>query len=155
MEKLINILKKETESLRVQYIKLTEEWAKEYFSKLKTVKEVDFVNLRGWKNRSGAMEHTKASFAAWQNIRRIIDKGETNFVKTSITDAEIHYTNSIEKLADRINKKGLDIANLKVKTSHVGVNIETVLTDGKKTVKAFTIIASGEIQRPHYRYLIK
>lgn len=155
MKNIIDILQKETKSLRDQYIKLTEEWAKDYFSKLKTVKEVDFVNLRGWKNRGGNMEHTKASFSAWQNIRRIIDKGETSFIKSSVEDAETHYKNSIDKLADRISKKGLDIGNLKAKTSHVGVNIETILTDGNKTVKAFTIIASGEIQRPHYRYLIK
>jgi hypothetical protein len=35
------------------------------------------------------------------------------------------------------------------------VNIDMTLTDGEKTVKAFTIIAEGQIQRPHYRYLVK
>jgi hypothetical protein len=29
------------------------------------------------------------------------------------------------------------------------------LSDGEKVVKAFTIIAEGTIQRPHYRYLVK
>lgn len=37
----------------------------------------------------------------------------------------------------------------------LGVNIETTITDGVKKVRAFTIVAEGEIQRPHYRYLIK
>jgi hypothetical protein len=37
----------------------------------------------------------------------------------------------------------------------VGVNFETTLSDGEKIVRAFTIVASGEIQKPHYRYLIK
>ena len=44
---------------------------------------------------------------------------------------------------------------LKVKTSHIGVNIDTILSDGEKQVREITIVASGEIQRPHYRYLIK
>jgi len=35
------------------------------------------------------------------------------------------------------------------------VNIETTLTDGEKMVRAYTIIAEGQVQRPHYRYLIK
>ena len=69
--------------------------------------------------------------------------------------AEQHYENSIQKLAARIEKKGLNTENLSVLTSHVGVNINTTLTDGIKTVRAFTIIAEGPIQRPHYRYLIK
>ena len=37
----------------------------------------------------------------------------------------------------------------------IGVNIESIITDGTKTVRAWTIVAEGEIQRPHYRYLIK
>jgi hypothetical protein len=49
----------------------------------------------------------------------------------------------------------LIVEKLVVETSHIGVNINTTLTDGEKTVRAFTIIASGEIQRPHYRYLVK
>jgi len=58
-------------------------------------------------------------------------------------------------LAARIEKKGLNVEKIKTVTSHIGVNLETTLTDGTKTVRAWTIVASGEIQRPHYRYLIK
>ena len=71
-----------------------------------------------------------------------------------VGNAISHYEDSIAKLAARIEAKGLNVSNLKVKTSHIGVNIETVLTDGSKTVKAFTIIAEGQVQRPHYRYLV-
>jgi hypothetical protein len=52
-------------------------------------------------------------------------------------------------------KKGLNEENLKVVTSHIGININTTISDGDKTVKAWTIIAEGEIQKPHYRYLVK
>lgn len=155
MKKLVEILKKETKSLKVQYVEMTEKWAKSEFIRMKAIKEVDIIKERGWKNRSGRMEHTKASDAYWNNIRRAIQKGSDVFVKDAIKNAGEHYENSILKLADRISKKGLNIDLLKVKTSHIGVNIETTLTDGKKTVNAFTIIASGDVQRPHYRYLIK
>ena len=36
-----------------------------------------------------------------------------------------------------------------------GINIDTIISDGEKQVKAQTICAWGEIQRPHYRYLVK
>ena len=81
--------------------------------------------------------------------------GLKTYLEKQEQTAEDHYENSILKLADRIEKKELNQSNLLVKTAHVGVNIETTLTDGEKTVRAFTIIAEGEIQRPHYRYLVK
>jgi len=49
----------------------------------------------------------------------------------------------------------LNVDNLQLSTSYLDPNISTKITDGKKTVNAWTIIASGPIQRPHYRYLIK
>ena len=155
MKKIVEILKKETKSLKNQYVEMTKKWATKEFNRIKSIKEIDIINERGWKNRSGRMEHTKASDAYWNNIRRATSKGNEVFVKDAIKNAEEHYENSILKLAYRIEKKGLNVGSLKVKTSHIGVNIETTLTDGKKTVNAFTIIASGDIQRPHYRYLIK
>ena len=77
------------------------------------------------------------------------------FVETSLNKAEDHYQSSIIKLAYRIVAKGLDINNLQFTNSHVGVNIDTIISDGEKQVKAQTICAWGLIQRPHYRYLVK
>jgi hypothetical protein len=44
---------------------------------------------------------------------------------------------------------------MKIISGTVGVNINITLTDGDKTVRAYTIVAEGEIQKPHYRYLVK
>jgi hypothetical protein len=81
--------------------------------------------------------------------------GKDKYIAKEIKKAVLHYENSIVKLAYRIEKKGLNLDKITVKTSHIGVNINTWITDGEQTVHAYTIIASGEIQRPHYRYLIK
>ncbi|MFW6219974.1 MAG: hypothetical protein ACOC33_03965 [bacterium] len=148
MKKLIEILKKETHSLKIQYLELTEKYAKEELQRnlekrneYKTKK--DFDNL-DYYYRLQKFCYNKPS---WYFTEEFIDR--------TIKSAEKHYENSIAKLADRIEKKELNIDKLKVETSHVGVNIDTVLTDGEKTVRAWTIIASGPIQKPHYRYLIK
>ena len=155
MNQIVEVLKKETKEFKSKYISLTDDWAKKEFKRLSDVKENDIVNERGFVNRSGRKEHTKASFAYWGKIKRVQEKGLTSFVAESKKDAEEHYNSSIQKLSAKISEKGLILSKLKVKTVYLGVNLEIVLTDGTKTVKAFTIIASGEVQKPHYRYLIK
>lgn len=148
MSNLIQTLKAETESLKVQYLNMTTEWA---------VKE--FSQLRQWASeyQAGKFGYGEASKKYWKLPHCIINHNGTveMYVEMAVKSANAHYEDSIAKLADRIEKKGLDISKIHVKTSHIGVNIETVLTDGNKTVKAFTIIAEGLVQRPHYRYLVK
>lgn len=147
---LVNTLKIETQSLREQYLKMTSEWAVEDFNSL-----VQFAN----DYRAGKFGFNNGHSKKYYRLpRHIVNPtyGSLDFhVDLAITLAEKHYQNSIEKLATRIEKKGLDQSAIRVATSHIGVNIETTLTDGKKTVRAFTIIASGMVQRPHYRYLVK
>ena len=148
MKKLIEVLRKETESLKVMYLEMTEKWA---------VKE--FEELRQWANdyqkgKFGFGEASKKYYRLPYYIVNWNGKVEQH-VDKMVKNAIEHYDLSIEKLAARIEKKGLNQENLKTVTSHIGVNIETTLTDGNKTIRAFTIIAEGIIQRPHYRYLIK
>lgn len=175
---LINILKKETESLKTQYIEKTKEWCNGYFdimSKKSKWNDEQWANWLGvptqikttspfggeeyitfgeifWKSGAGYM---KTYYREKDECYRITNMGLEKLIEKEVKNAELHYENSIEKLAYRILMKNLDISKLKVKTSHIGVNINTTLTDGNKIVKAFTIIASGPIQKPHYRYLVK
>jgi len=146
--KLTEILKKETETLKIQYVEMTEKWA---------VKE--FECLRQWANdyNAGKFGFGEASKKYYRLPHYIVNSNGRveQHIEKMVKNAVEHYEFSIEKLAARIEKKGLNQDNLKTVTSHIGVNIETTLTDGNKTVRAFTIIAEGEIQRPHYRYLIK
>lgn len=174
MKNLTEILKNETESLRVQYISKTREWATNYYEvllKRKSWKESDWCDYFGIQpmvcNPGSRMEflgfpkgfyNTRDSrdFSNMRNeIFTITNQPIEFYCKKQEEKAQLHYEQSILKLTDRITKKDLNIDNLTAKTSHIGVNIEIVLTDGVKTVKAFTIVAEGIIQRPHYRYLIK
>ena len=148
MTTLIQTLTAQTQSLKDQYISMTSDWAAKEFDTLR-----EFVA----DHRAGRNGYTWSSKKYWSLPSYILDpkgKVETHIEK-AVKAATMHYEESIEKLAARIEKKGLDQSSIKIETTHLGVNIETVLTDGKKTVRAFTIIAQGEIQRPHYRYLVK
>ena len=174
MENLINILKKETETLKVQYIDKTKEWAKDQFDAIMVrsgwdnLQWCNFFGLtqdvynegrpsefksfpRGFYNSKQSREYNNFKDKA----SKVKQMGVEGFMLAEEKKAELHYEGSIVKLANRIEKKGLIVDKLVVETSHIGVNINTTLTDGEKTVRAFTIIASGEIQRPHYRYLVK
>jgi hypothetical protein len=174
MQKLIEILKSETETLRVQYLEKTKEWATNYYNvckQRKNWKEVQWCKFFGLtpeiKNQNTNMQllgypkgfyNTEKSreLHRYQNeIHRTLTLGLEKYIEKELKYAEMHYESSIIKLADRIDKKGLKQDKITVVTSHIGVNINTTLTDGEKTVREFTIIAEGEIQRPHYRYLIK
>ena len=65
--------------------------------------------------------------------------------------AEQHYENSVLKLADRISAKGMNVEAIEIKSAYIGVNIEMTFTDGVKTLSAWTIVASGYVQKPHYQ----
>lgn len=171
---LVEILTKETRSLKKQYVLLTKVWALKNHKR--AVDMVSWTEAR-WCEYLGIEAETKTShyrpaykgfpkgffntraskeyFNTHDATDRITRLAEEEYMLKEEKKAEEHYEYSIQKLALRVDKKGLDLSKLTVATSHIGVNIDTVLTDGEKTVKAFTIVASGPIQRPHYRYLIK
>lgn len=155
MANLINTLKKETETLRVQYLAMTEEYAANFFNHVKNeMVKYGSKEFRSVKE-SNPSEYYRLQKLVHGRYATIYFGGLEKFIGKEVKNAEMHYEDSIVKLADRIEKKELNQEKITVATSHIGVNINTTLTDGEKTVKAFTIIASGPIQRPHYRYLIK
>ncbi len=170
---LTEILFKETQSLKEQYLQKTEEWAKKSFARYE---ELNHRTIEEWynayeikyamKEQYGKIypsvdnsEYHRKNLSKMKSNRDKIEKvvrgGEQAFVEKQLKLAEEHYKDSILKLASKIRAKGLIEDKLEVKTSHIGMNIDTVLSDGEQTVKAFTILAHGEINAPHYRYLIK
>lgn len=181
-ENLIGILRRETESLRVQYLAFMKEWADKEFARMieeiepfqvcHHAKEAIYVAVpynhfdskypaKEWEiarrqYSSGESQKARRSLLnRLEKFARLVHAGKDAFIVKMEKLAEDHYEDSILKLAARIQAKELNESALQVKTAHIAQNIETVLTDGVQTVKAFTIIASGEVQKPHYRYLIK
>jgi hypothetical protein len=151
---LTNKLREELQSLKVQYLEKVAEWSLVDYKKCQDLKKEYFSADRNYistnKNRYYELQkmyHGKISYILSMRIE--------TYTAKQLKKAELHFECSINKLALRILKKGIDVSKLTMKTGHVGLNIETVLTDGIKSVKAWTIIAEGEIQCPHYRYLVK
>ena len=175
MKDLINTLKNETAGLKKQYLEMTAEWAIAEFDRINEMNSWSIEKWAKWLNvpvrfvepkfrQEGyytfekGFYNTKAAGTydrKLNEVRRVVGNGRNAFLLKAMSNAEAHYENSIEKLAYRIQQKELNVEDLKMVTSHIGVNIETTMTDGNKTVRAWTIIAGGPVQRPHYRYLVK
>ena len=149
MENLVESLKEQTKTLRIQFIDKTREWANaELERNINRAKRYDNLPLDMCKGSKYYQEQKwRHNSPAWFFKPEFIDR--------MVKKADDHYSDSIEKLAFRIIKCGLIIENIKIKNASVGVNIECAITDDIKTVRAYTIVASGVIQRPHYRFLLK
>jgi arsenate reductase-like glutaredoxin family protein len=159
MEKLIELLKVETENLKNLYIEKCKDWADRTYSNYS-----EDPRIHKWENKNSktGFSYSKKNYGKTRtednNLNKmvnILNGGRDNFISKSESDAIIHYDNSILKLSHRILKKDLDLDNLKLTSSNISNNIETTISDGKKSVRAFTVLAYGEIQKPHYRYLVR
>ncbi len=190
METLTDLLKKETASLKRQYLEMCIDYAtREYNSKMDeydAIMDIQAAHCADYNSRKYTREELSAkydeilfdagyvsrsfqpcryyrdAYAVFQVKKLKLKKHQVFTVRTlsEYVDKQKkralnHYNDSILKLALRIEKKELNQDKLELTTSHVDVNISTTITDGDKTVKAWTIIASGPVQRPHYRYLVK
>lgn len=90
--------------------------------------------------------------------RYAVKVGAKCFIEVAEMKAVIHYETSIDKLVERLAKKGINTIHgdgVKIEKGWVGVNLELTIIAGSTRVKAWTIVAEGEVQRPHYRYLVK
>lgn len=175
MKSLLEQLTEQTQDLKKQYVSQCETWAINNFSRLQerlTWKDADWCKLMGItpeerKNFKNEVYYTFPSgFYNTRNartldnlkseVRRITGWGLEEYLKRERKDAELHYTQSVEKLVFRLNKKGVtDETPIVIKRARVGINLEIAIEHEGKITRAFTIFAEGEIQRPHYRYLVK
>lgn len=156
----VDLLMREMEPLRLMYQEKMKEWGELEFIRCEEVAGMSYEQLIdrfGQEYNGGRKYISKRDDAHIQNAKRVYSMGIEAFLEQVRKDAEEHYEYSIIRLAGRVEGKGLKFDELRVKTevSRINVNIETVLTDGEKLVKAWTIIAFGPVQRPHYRYLVK
>lgn len=143
---LSEALKTETKEIKTAFINKTKEWARADYDMLKRF-ALDYeknYNVNNERKYYGLPNYITSA------------KGTVDMhIEANARQAEKHYNNSIEKLAFRIEKKNLELNKLELKTTYLDPNIATTITDGKQTISAYTIIASGAVQKPHYRYLIK
>lgn len=175
---LVNVLLAKTTALHVAYIEYTKKWCvKRYISMGQFLEKTEEEHLNQYCIK---FEHKTASYLPEGKIyispilkdqhdrrnyyhlqddlskfRKIREEGYKKYQDKEVAAANRHYNDSICKLSDRLMKKGVDVKKMTIKTAQVGINIEITIECNGVITRAWTIVAEGEIQRAHYRYLVK
>jgi hypothetical protein len=154
---LVTKLEAATQDLLNEYIDKTIVYAKQRFEQCEERRNWNYAqwvaayqvgtSVGAILSRQGDAERTR--------VYSITNGGYNAYEAKQIKMANDHYQMSILKLADRLHAKGIT-DDFEITRQRLGVNFEIVIKhpNGKYT-KAWTIIASGPIQCPHYRFLVK
>ena len=169
---LIGALLRETAELKAIFIETTKTYAETYFAHVsKLVK----MTQQEWYEKYGVEYTVRANDGAVfpvskeynskklykmrdvkSNAESIFSAGLEVFRAKEVKYAEMHYNNSITRLSSRLNQKGItDDSEFTITSAKVKMNFECYIHHAGGVTRAWTIIASGPIQRPHYRYLVK
>ena len=171
---LINELYAHTKELKEVYVEEIKRWADNKYNMCldRSVwgdKEwYDYYGLvyKMYKDGSGnefpLLEHGynfnvySIMLSARNEVSKILGMGLDKYKLGEVRLAEIHYEASIIKLAGRLNEKGVtDKTKFEIESGRIGINFECLIRHEFGITKAWTIIAEGEVNRPHYRYLVK
>lgn len=163
-DSITEILLEQTSILKEEYIARTKEYANATFGKCKKITEMSreelvkiypksVINLK----KETVLILSKTGLDALNSSLVVVREGIEKYKANKVYNAEVHYYGSIRRLVDRLSSKGIiQASDFKIETARVGINIETLIrhNDGK-TTRAWTIVASGDIIAPHFRYLVK
>lgn len=152
-----NIISEHLTEFKVIYLKSVKKQMLDRWEYISNIKEIDFIIENGGKEDKGVYRHNKSTFAKWQKISNEKYYGFEPFKIKFMNNADLGFDKNINKAVDKIIKKGLDLDNLEFNYRGITVdgNVSMFITDGKKKVDLYTIIAEGEIQTAHYRFLVK
>lgn len=160
-DSLVSDLRAATQELKADYIAKVIESAKEMHQdavanlpKAQAKSDELFAAWRKDYNNYVLRRDSNEATKVTARLREIARESVENYIASEVKYGEAHYEASLLKLADRLVSKGIS-ENFTIKSGYVGVNFEVVITHELGQVKAWTIIACGEIVRPHYRYLVK
>ena len=166
LNKLYKGLKRETKTFKKTYLERTKNYIVEHFNHVIDTHK-DFDNKKWLEVYGSNVKSGRYSYRVITPHGRKLRQQFTDFIKINETKTEYNryvkeevkkysndFDNKLIKLASRLEGKGFN-TKIKVTSEHVGVNFNCWVTDGTNSVQAYTIIAEGPIQRPHYRYLIK
>lgn len=180
MKSLKEQLFEKTLNLKTEYINATIKWTNshyEYLKKMsywKTAEWCEYLAITPEKHNEGTSSeffsypkgfynthYAKELHAKMKEIRSIMNLGIEKYLEKQIKSATLHYDQSINKLIFRLRKKGMDeTKSFTISEEKINQNFECIISfhtkeNEMKIVKAWTIIASGIVQKPHYRYLMK
>jgi hypothetical protein len=163
MKDLVKIIRHQTQPMLGAYVENTEKWADAYFetqlkkSKFSNSEWAKYMGYKDGKFPSNFYNTPKAKELdkLQKETSSIVRLRKDEFIRKERQNAINHYENSVRKLIIRIEKKNLDLNNIKIESGTLSDNLNITISDGVKITKASTIFVYGNIQKPHFRYLVK
>ena len=154
---LVTVIKAETAELFNNYLKELDIYFRAQYGRFIKWTDAEIIEVFGTYSIYGHGKiRSKQSERFADKVRKIKAQGEENYVAENINHAKANYESATEKLAYRIIEKGIVVDNMKATSVSLRAGqLQTVFTDGVNRVKAQTIYACGEVNTPHYRYLVK
>jgi len=169
---LIEKLREATTRLKEVYINKTIEWAEKRFALATTRKnwtdekwliefEVEYEIIKRhsytwYSAKNQRSENYKRMQRGKTEDEIVLKKGKKGYIDECVDLAKRHYEESLIKLSDRLNAKGIkDETNFTIKQGRLSDNFEIEIEHNGVITRAWTIIAYGPVQCPHYRYLVK
>jgi len=165
VKKIFEGLKRETVSFKEEYLTRMKDFVTNEFDNI--IKKYSEYTYETWMNEFGvefasySRTYKRLSkegnnlMTKTNNFKYILEKGKRDtYIQDEVNKYSEDFDMKLSKLAGRMDNKGFK-SEIKVTSEHVGVNFSCWVTDGELTAHAYTIIASGPIVRPHYRYLVK
>lgn len=168
---LVARLKAETVELLEGYIERTKKFAKQSYDW--ALSHASFTNVM-YGEKYGLVERKEPirmhdGRIVTHKLSQLAEKTRTQVVVILAYTAEQyearqvkmatqHYNDSIEKLALKLNRKGIkDDTEMTMKSTSVGINLETIIHHEGTITTARTIFAAEDsvLVSPHYRYLVK
>ncbi len=167
---VLDLLRRKLEELRLFHIQQCKAQAEdevryiiENYRKIAKMSDNDeqamiFEYLERLKKANPNKKFSKSdAYDVYNNQKRLATdyNAGVRYVEREIASAKRYFEGCLRALATRIEEKGLNVQSLNAESAFVDQKLINVwLRDGVKSVHARAIIASGEIQRPHYRFII-
>lgn len=159
-KKFLELIRAETKVLLSMYIEKAREFAEKEFTYYGTLTEGKILEMYGIESKffKGTKVHSKKSHNFLSKVRNVLYAGLETHLEKAEKNANENYNYATERVVYKIKDKGLVLNKVKVASDELRIkqgNLEMTFTDGLLSVNCFTILAWGEVNAPHYRYLIK
>jgi ribosome-associated translation inhibitor RaiA len=94
-------------------------------------------------------------FASFDQIQTKIETLKSTWIAKQMKKTSKSFDQSLLKITGAIAQSQMNVDAMEIRQIQINNGIDITLVDGEKCIHAFTIIAMGEIVKPHYRFLIK
>ena len=94
-------------------------------------------------------------FATFEAVETKMTNAKQSWINKQMIKTDKMFDLSLLKIVNVILANEMDVDSMEISKIEMNNGIDITLIDGKQKIHAFTIIACGQIVKPHFRFLVK